>query len=40
MSYHPEFDSHSRNKTKVYLNMSNYVTTLEVRKEQMLIHQN
>ena len=40
MSYHPEPDSHSRNKIKVELDFFNCLGKSYVEKEQMWIHEN
>ena len=39
MSYHPERDSRSKRKTKAELDLSDYAAKSEVKKQQLLIHQ-
>ena len=39
LSYYLEPDSHVSNKTKVELELSNYATKCNIKKQQVLIHQ-
>ena len=39
MIYYPEADSHSRNKIKVEIDLSNYATKSDLKKVAGVIHQ-